>query len=56
MGSTAGLTAREIEVWRLIATGLDPKGLVVPEVAYLRQAGRYTSAVAGFGTGTVQLP
>jgi hypothetical protein len=35
----------------LIATGLDPKGLVVPEVAYLRAGQRYRTAAEAFGTG-----
>ena len=50
-GVADGVVARAAARLTLIATGLDPKGLVVPEVAYLRQAGRYRSAAAGFGTG-----
>jgi hypothetical protein len=50
-GVADGVVARAAARLTLIATGLDPKGLVVPEVAYLRQAARYTSAAAGFGTG-----
>jgi hypothetical protein len=50
-GVADGVVARAAARLTLIATGLDPKGLVVPEVAYLRQAGRYASAAARFGTG-----
>ena len=35
----------------MIATGLDPKGLTVPEVAYLRRPERYRTAAAGFASG-----
>jgi hypothetical protein len=50
-GVADGVVARAAARLTLIATGLDPKGLVVPEVAYLRQAERYAAAAAGFGTG-----
>jgi hypothetical protein len=50
-GVADGLVARAAARLTLISTGLDPKGLVVPEVAYLRQADRYRSTAAGFGTG-----
>jgi hypothetical protein len=50
-GVADGVVARAAARLTLIGTGLDPKGLVVPEVAYLRHAQRYRSAAAGFGTG-----
>lgn len=50
-GVADGVVARAAARLTLIATGLDAKGLVVPEVAYLRQAQRYRAAAAGFGTG-----
>jgi hypothetical protein len=36
----------------MIGTGLDTKGLAVPEVAYLRRAAEYRSAIEGFSAGT----
>jgi hypothetical protein len=50
-GTADGVVARGAARLTLIATGLDPKGLVVPEVAYFRQAERYRTTAAGFGTG-----
>lgn len=50
-GVADGVVARAAARLTLITTGMDPKGLVVPEVAYLRHADRYRSAAAGFGTG-----
>jgi hypothetical protein len=50
-GSADGVVARAAARLTLIATGLDPKGLIVPEVGDLRQADRYRAAAAGFGTG-----
>jgi len=35
----------------MISTGLDPKGLIVPEVFYLRRADRYREALAAFKKG-----
>lgn len=46
-----GIVARAAARLTLIATGLDPKGLVVPEVAFLRAGPRYRSLADGFGTG-----
>lgn len=51
-GVADGVVARAASRLTLIATGLDPKGLVVPEVAYLRAGERYRTLAAGFGTGT----
>lgn len=51
-GTADGVVARAAARLSAIATGLDPKGLAVPEVAYLRRAGDYRTAAAGFATGT----
>jgi hypothetical protein len=50
-GSADGVVARAAARLSGIATGLDPKGLVVPEVAHLRREQEYRSAAAGFATG-----
>jgi hypothetical protein len=50
-GVADGVVARAAARLTLIATGLDPKGLVVPEVAYFRLGERYRAAAEGFGTG-----
>lgn len=50
-GIADGVVARAAARLTLIATGLDPKGLVVPEVAFLRAGERYRTLAAGFGTG-----
>ena len=34
-----------------VATGLDPKGLAVPEVGHYRAAAEYREAAAAFATG-----
>lgn len=47
-----GIVARAAARLTGIATGLDPKGLVVPEVAHLRQEREYRTAAAGFAGGT----
>jgi hypothetical protein len=54
-GVADGLVARAAARLTLIATGLDPKGLIVPEVAFLRAGERYRSTAAGFGTGEPEL-
>lgn len=50
-GVADGVVARAAARLTLIATGLDPKGLVVPEVSFLRNGQRYRLAAEGFGTG-----
>jgi hypothetical protein len=50
-GVADGVVARAAARLTLIATGLDPKGLVVPEVAFLRAGQRYRCLAAAFGTG-----
>lgn len=47
-----GVLARAAARLTMIATGLDPKALTVPEVAYLRRSRRYREAAEGFATGT----
>ena len=46
-----GVVARSAARLSMIATGLDPKGLIVPEVFYLRRAERYRAAAAAFAKG-----
>lgn len=46
-----GLVARAAARLTAVATGLDPKGLAVPEVGHLRHAAEYRSAAAGFAGG-----
>jgi hypothetical protein len=53
-GVADGVVARAAARLTLIATGMDPKGLVVPEVAFLRQGEHYRTAAAGFGTGRAE--
>lgn len=50
-GSADGVLARAAARLSMIATGLDPKSLSVPEVACLRRARRYEEAAAAFATG-----
>lgn len=51
-GSADGIVARSISRLVSIASGLDPHGLGVPEVYWLRRAEEYREAAAGFATGT----
>lgn len=51
-GSGDGILARAVSRLVTIATGLDPHGLGVPEVYWLRRAEEYRSAVHGFATGS----
>ena len=50
-GSANGVVARAAARLTLIGTGLDPKGLTVPEVGYLRSRERYMKVAQGFSTG-----
>jgi len=50
-GTANGVVARGAARLTLIASALDPKGLVVPEVAYLRSGDRYQAAAAEFADG-----
>ena len=46
-----GVVARAAARLTVVASGLDPKGLVVPEVAHLRHESEYRAAAAGFAGG-----
>ncbi|MCP2164620.1 DUF3067 family protein [Goodfellowiella coeruleoviolacea] len=46
-----GVVARAAARLTAISTGLDPKGLTVPEVACLRRADRYRDTARAFGEG-----
>lgn len=47
-----GVVARAATRLTVVASGLDPKGLVVPEVAHLRREAEYRAAAAGFAGGS----
>lgn len=49
--SATGVVARAAARLTAITTGLDPKGLAVPEVGHLRTAAAYRAAAAAFATG-----
>ena len=53
-GSADGVVARAVSRLVTIASGLDPHGLGVPEVYWMRRADEYHAAAAGFATGTAQ--
>ncbi len=46
-----GVVARAAARLTLVSSGLDPKGLVVPEVSHLRHEPQYRAAVASFANG-----
>lgn len=50
-GSADGVIARAAARLTMISTGLDPKGLSVPEVACFRRGRRYREAIEGFASG-----
>ncbi|MCP2270703.1 hypothetical protein LV75_003204 [Actinokineospora diospyrosa] len=50
-GAADGVVARAAARLTLIGTGLDQKGLAVPEVAFLRQANVYRAKAAAFASG-----
>lgn len=50
-GSADGVVARAVSRLVTMSTGLDPHGLGVPEVYWLRRADEYRAAAAGFSTG-----
>lgn len=49
--TATGVVARAAARLTAVATGLDPKGLAVPEVGHLRAATEYRDAAAGFASG-----
>lgn len=51
-GSADGVVARAASRLVTIATGLDPHGLGVPEVSWMRKPGDYRSAASEFAEGT----
>ena len=51
-GSADGVVARAVSRLVTIASGLDPHGLGVPEVYWMRRAGEYRTAAQRFATGT----
>ncbi|SDX13783.1 hypothetical protein SAMN05421504_102421 [Amycolatopsis xylanica] len=50
-GSADGVVARAAARLSMIATGLDPKALTVPEVAYFRRITKYHAAASAFASG-----
>lgn len=50
--SANGVVARAAARLTAVASGLDPKGLGVPEVGHLRRAGEYARTAADFAAGT----
>ncbi|MGH3438825.1 MAG: oxidoreductase [Sciscionella sp.] len=50
-GTADGVVARAAARLTLIGTGLDPKGLAVPEVSCLRRAEEYSRLWKGFASG-----
>jgi hypothetical protein len=51
-GTADGVVARAVSRLVTIASGLDPHGLGVPEVYWMRHSGDYRSAARGFSSGT----
>lgn len=51
-GTADGVVARAVSRLISIASGLDPHGLGVPEVYWMRQSGDYRAAARGFASGT----
>jgi hypothetical protein len=51
-GSADGVVARAVSRLVTISTGLDPHGLGVPEVVWMRQPAEYRDAAGGFSGGT----
>jgi hypothetical protein len=52
--SADGVVARSAARLTAVATGLDPKGLAVPEVGHLRRQREYRDTAAGFAGGTAE--
>ena len=50
--SANGVVARAAARLAAISSGLDPRGLAVPEVGHLRAGAAYRDAARGFATGT----
>lgn len=50
-GTADGVVARAAARLAMMSTGLDPRGLTVPEVGHLRSGGRYPEAAAAYAAG-----
>ncbi|SFN44524.1 hypothetical protein SAMN05216207_101478 [Pseudonocardia ammonioxydans] len=51
-GTADGVVARAAARLTAMSTGLDPRGLSVPEVGFLRRPAEYRDAAAAFASGT----
>lgn len=51
-GVADGVVARAVSRLITISSGLDPHGLGVPEIYWMRQSGDYRAAARGFASGT----
>jgi hypothetical protein len=51
-GTADGVVARAVSRLVTITSGLDPHGLGVPEMYWMRQSGEYRGAARGFASGT----
>jgi hypothetical protein len=51
-GTADGVVARAVSRLVTIGSGLDPHGLGVPEVYWMRHSGDYRAAAGGFASGT----
>ncbi|MBW0101918.1 oxidoreductase [Pseudonocardia sp. KRD291] len=51
-GSADGVVARAAARLTAMSSGLDPRGLAVPEVGHLRRSAEYRDAAEAFATGT----
>jgi hypothetical protein len=51
-GTADGVVARAVSRLVTIASGLDPHGLGVPEMYWMRHSGDYRTAARGFSSGT----
>ena len=51
-GTADGVVARAVSRLVTMSSGLDPHGLGVPEVYWMRQSGDYRAAARGFSSGT----
>jgi hypothetical protein len=51
-GTADGVVARAVSRLVTISSGLDPHGLGVPEVSWMRESGDYRAAARGFASGT----
>jgi hypothetical protein len=51
-GVADGVVARGVSRLITITSGLDPHGLGVPEIYWMRQSGDYRAAARGFESGT----